>query len=106
MRSAITILVRLVFAAEMAGITDASATQSRSIPWTAPRAPTTAPSPGRGPIGQVPTGWWYEPARLYPHRSDETRPGTSCDGVMAGEVRDQAAGFHETLRRLAMKLPP
>jgi hypothetical protein len=58
MRSAITIVVRLVFAAGMAGITDASATQSRSIPWTAPRALTTAPSPGRGPIAQVPTGWW------------------------------------------------
>jgi hypothetical protein len=56
--SAITIVVRLVFAAGMAGITDASATHSPSAPCTAPRVPTTAPWSGSGPMAQVPTGWW------------------------------------------------
>src|SRR5262249_15039072 len=41
-------------------------------------------------------------AGLYPYRGDVTRPGMSCDGVMAGQVRDQAAGFQEILRKLAM----
>jgi hypothetical protein len=35
------------------GITDASATQRPSTPCTAPRASTTAPASGSGPIAQV-----------------------------------------------------
>ena len=45
---------------------------------------------------------WKGKARLYPHRGDETRPGMSCDGVMTGQVHDQAAGLQEMLRKLAM----
>jgi hypothetical protein len=54
-----------------------------------------------------PGNWdcWRSEARLYPHLSDVTRPGMRCDGVMAREVRevrDQAVGFQEILRKLAM----
>ena len=45
---------------------------------------------------------WKAEAGLYPYRGDESRPGMSCDGVMAGQVRDQAAGVQEILRKLAM----
>src|SRR6516162_4472501 len=45
---------------------------------------------------------WRGEARPLPHRGDEARPGISCDGVMAGELRDQTAGFREILRQLAM----
>ena len=57
-RSATTIVGRLVFAAGIVGMTDASATYSLSMPWTAPREFTTAPVPGvrthrAGPDGMV-----------------------------------------------------
>ena len=79
MRSAITIVDRLV-AAGMAGITDASAIHTPPIPWTAPRASTTARWPGSGPIAQVPTGWWYEPVRC---RIERASPAVSSS-LMAG----------------------
>ena len=56
-RSAIMMVGRWVLADGMSGITDASATDRRSIPWTAPAASTTEPQSGAGPMAHVPTGW-------------------------------------------------
>src|SRR5881396_3323042 len=56
-RSAIMIVGMWVLADGMSGITDASATDRPSIPWTAPAASTTEPHSGAGPMAHVPTGW-------------------------------------------------
>ena len=72
-RSATTIVGRLVLAEGIVGITEASATNSPSMPWTAPRASTTAPVDGSGPMAQVPTGWWY----------GLTRARIDCAGTVA-----------------------
>jgi len=56
-RSAIMTVGMWVLADGMSGITDASATDRPSIPWTAPAASTTEPQPGAGPMAHVPTGW-------------------------------------------------
>ncbi len=56
-RSAIMTVGMWVLADGMSGITDASATDRPSIPWTAPAASTTEPEPGDGPMAHVPTGW-------------------------------------------------
>ena len=82
MLSAITIVIRLVFAAGMAGITDASATHSPSI-----RGPPRGPRRrrrrrGAGPIAQVPA-WVVVRARTFPERPGQ--PG----GV---PVADRGAG--------------
>jgi len=56
-RSAIMTVGMWVLADGMSGITDASATDRPSIPWTAPAASTTEPQSGAGPMAHVPTGW-------------------------------------------------
>src|SRR6476646_3783596 len=56
-RSAIMTVGMWVLAGGMSGITDASATERPSIPWTAPAASTTEPVSGAGPMAHVPTGW-------------------------------------------------
>jgi len=55
-RSAIKIVGRLVFAAGMVGMMEASTTQSPSTPYTFPCGSTTARLSARGPMRQVPTG--------------------------------------------------
>jgi hypothetical protein len=55
-RSAIMTVGMWVLAEGMSGMTDASATERPSIPWTVPAVFTTEPEPG-GPMVQVPTGW-------------------------------------------------
>jgi AcrR family transcriptional regulator len=49
---------RCVLALGMAGMIEASATHSPDTPYTAPRASTTAPCSGSGPMAQVPQAWW------------------------------------------------
>jgi hypothetical protein len=58
-RSANMSVGRLVLAAGMVGIIEASTTNKPSIPYTCPRELTTAIASGTGPMRHVPTGWKY-----------------------------------------------
>ena len=82
MRSAVTIVIRLVFAGGGRHHRCVRHHPQSVDPWTAPRAPATAPSSGRGPIAQVPA-WVVVRARTFPERPGQ--PG----GV---PVADRGAG--------------
>ena len=87
------------------GMIEASTTCRRSVPWTRPRASTTAPSSGDGPMAQVPTtcGIEYRFARIQSRNPAApsiagTGPAQGA-GSRAGPRRRRRAGSPQPIDR-------